>query len=96
MKPAFDKIKSLYELVEISAEKFSDRIALSEYKNSKLITLTYLELMTSISKKANDLRNLGLKEGANIATTCHWIIVAFSEILKLHILTIWRGVAVIK
>ena len=32
MKPAFDKIKSLYELVEISTEKFPDRIALSEYK----------------------------------------------------------------
>ena len=84
MKPAFDKIKSLYELVEISTEKFPDRIALSEYKNSKLITLTYLELMTCISKKANDLRNLGLKERTNIAlsgsNSIEWVISFFSII----------------
>ena len=38
--------------------------------------------MTSISKKANDLRNLGLKEGANIAlsgsNSIDWVISFFS------------------
>ena len=51
MNVSFDKIESLYELLDFSSKKFPNRIALSEYKNSTLNTLTYLELEASIAKK---------------------------------------------
>jgi len=86
MNVSFDKIESLYELLDFSSKKFPNRIALSEYKNSTLNTLTYLELEASIAKKSNELGHLGFKKGSNIAlsgfNSIDWVI-SFFSIMKI-------------
>ena len=78
MKLGLKEIDSLYELIKFSSDKFPNRIALSEYKNKVLNTITYMELLSAIDKKSNEIRKLGLSEKSNIAlsgsNSINWVI----------------------
>ena len=84
MKLGFNEIDSLYELIKFSSDKFPNRIALSEYKNKVLNTITYMELLSAIDKKSNEMKQLGLSEKSNIAlsgsNSINWVITFFAII----------------
>ena len=85
----FEKLKNLYELIEISSTRFPNRIALSEYKDNAIISLTYLELFDAIEKKSNEISKLGLIKMSNIAlsgsNSINWVISFFSILKAGHI-----------
>ena len=84
MKLGLKEIDSLYELIKFSSDKFPNRIALSEYKNKVLNTITYMELLSAIDKKSNEMKQLGLSEKSNIAlsgsNSINWVITFFAII----------------
>ena len=84
MKLDLKEIDSLYELIKFSSDKFPNRIALSEYKNKVLNTITYMELLSAIDKKANEMNKLELSDKSNIAlsgsNSINWVITFFAII----------------
>lgn len=84
MKLGLKEIDSLYELIKFSSDKFPNRIALSEYKNKVLNTITYMELLSAIDKKSNEMKKLALSEMSNIAlsgsNSINWVITFFAII----------------
>ncbi|MBT3476048.1 AMP-binding protein [bacterium] len=84
MKIDFKEVNNLYKLIKFSSEEFPSRIALSEYKNKVLNTITYSELLSAINKKSNEMKKLGLEEKSNIAlsgsNSINWVITFFAII----------------
>ena len=89
MITSIHEAKNLYDLIEVSSRKFPNRIALSEYKNNKINTITFDELKYFIQKKSNDLSTLGLEKNSKIAisglNSIDWVITFFSIIRLGHI-----------
>ena len=76
--------KNLREMLENSAEKYENQVALSEFKNDELISTTFWELYLSALIQSEELIKLGAKKGDNIAisglNSIDWVVSFFSII----------------